>query len=86
MSSTKNINRITLFKIPDLSSQEKLVAIYKNLQQNAQKVFLALPPPVNHSLTVRRTQALHPIHMRRAHLPGPARSWQYRSRILGRRF
>jgi hypothetical protein len=38
MSSGKNINRITLFKIPDVSNQEKLLAVYKNLQRNAQKV------------------------------------------------
>jgi hypothetical protein len=42
--STKNINRITLFKIPDVPNQEKLLAIYKNLQQNAQKVSPALSP------------------------------------------
>jgi hypothetical protein len=44
MSSTKPINRITLFKIPDPSNQERLLTIYKTLQQTAQKVF----PPIFH--------------------------------------
>jgi hypothetical protein len=45
MASTKPINRIVLFKIPDVAGQEKLIAQYKILQQNAKKVlFLAIPP------------------------------------------
>lgn len=58
MSSAKNINRITLFKIPEVSNQEKLLAVYKSLQQNALKVFLALSPSINHSLTDHRTESL----------------------------
>jgi len=34
---TKNIRRITLFKIPKTTDQERLLSIYKTLQQEAQK-------------------------------------------------
>ncbi|KAH7383055.1 stress responsive A/B barrel domain-containing protein [Cadophora sp. MPI-SDFR-AT-0126] len=37
MSSTKPIQRITLFKIPNISDQEKLLDIYKGMKQNALK-------------------------------------------------
>jgi hypothetical protein len=37
--STKKCNRITLFKIPVLADQEKLLAIYKEMPNNAKKVY-----------------------------------------------
>ncbi|PVH76666.1 stress responsive A/B barrel domain-containing protein [Cadophora sp. DSE1049] len=37
MSSTKPIQRITLFKIPNVADQEKLLEIYKGMKQNALK-------------------------------------------------
>lgn len=42
MSSTKPIQRITLFKIPEKADQEKLLDIYKGMKQNALKVILSL--------------------------------------------
>lgn len=38
MSSTKPINRITLFKIPAVEDQQKLLAVYKEMPNNAKKV------------------------------------------------
>lgn len=47
MSSTKIINRITLFKIPAVDDQQKLLAVYKGLPNNAKKVATHVLVPAN---------------------------------------
>lgn len=41
MSSSKQITRVTLFKIPDPANQEKLANIYKEMPTKAKKVLQA---------------------------------------------
>lgn len=47
MSSTKIINRITLFKISAVEDQQKLLAVYKELPNNAKKVATHVLVPAN---------------------------------------
>lgn len=42
MYSSKLIHRITLFKIPEVADQEKLLAFYKEMSNNAKKVRILL--------------------------------------------
>lgn len=40
MATTKTINRVTLFKIPEIADQQRLLEIYKEMPSKAKKVTL----------------------------------------------
>lgn len=55
MASTKPIQRITLFKIPNAEDQDKLLEIYRHMPEKAVKVGRH-PPFASSSSALRRFQ------------------------------
>jgi hypothetical protein len=74
MASTKPINRLTLFKVPNCEDQQKLLAIYKMMPETAKKVRNCIqtaefppgnPPKIPTDGFVLGWEAIHPVGYRR---------------------